>query len=84
MSGGLRLGAQSNRRCEMPVRASRFPHRVFNKGVKISGLSYGSATDQVTIRLARAVKGKVRINVHGGIMATNGLSSLGDFTAVVN
>ena len=57
---------------------------VFNKRVKISGVSYDGATDQVTIRLARAVKGEVRIIVHGGIMATDGLSSQGAFTAVVN
>jgi hypothetical protein len=56
---------------------------VFRKPVKIKGVSYDSAARQVTIRLAKPFKGRVQITVHGGIMATNGLASHGDFTAVV-
>ncbi len=57
---------------------------VVNKRLKIKGVSYDGTTDQVTISLARSVKGKVRIIVHGGIMAADGSSSQGDFTAIVN
>jgi hypothetical protein len=57
---------------------------VFSKRVKIGGVSYDGTAHQVTIRLAKPLKGKVQVTVHGGIMATNGLSSQGDFTAVVN
>jgi predicted outer membrane repeat protein len=57
---------------------------VFSKRVKIEGLSYDSTARRVAIRLAKPFKGRVQVTVHGGIMATNGLSSHGDFTAVVN
>jgi hypothetical protein len=57
---------------------------VFSKRVKISGLSYDGAAHQVTIRMAKPVTGIVQVTVQGGIRATNGLSSHGRFTAVVN
>jgi len=37
----------------------------------------------VTINLAKPYKGVVQVTVHGGIVAADGASSLGDFTAIV-
>jgi len=56
---------------------------VFSKDVKNGGVSDDGTTQQVTITLAKPFKRKVQVMVHGGIMATNGLSSHGDFQAVV-
>jgi virginiamycin B lyase len=59
-------------------------HRLqFTKHVKIGSVSYNGTTHQVTITLARPFKGKLQITARGGIEAANGLSSNGDFTAVV-
>jgi hypothetical protein len=57
---------------------------VVTKRVKIGGVSYNSVNHLVTIRLAKPVKGVVQVTAYGGIKATNGLSSRGKFTAVVN
>jgi hypothetical protein len=57
---------------------------VFSKRVKIGGLSYDGTAREVTIRLAEPVMGMMKVSVRGGIMATNELSSRGEFTTVVN
>jgi hypothetical protein len=56
---------------------------VFAKAVKIGSVSYDSNAHTVTLKLAKPAKGKMLVTVHRGILATNGLSSSGDFTAVV-
>ena len=48
----------------------------------IKGISFDGKT-RVTITLTKLYKGAVKLTVHGGIMATNGASSTGDFTTVV-
>jgi hypothetical protein len=59
-------------------------HRlIFTKNTKISSVSYDSNAHTVTLKLAKPAKGKMQVTVHGGILATNGLLSSGDFTAVV-
>ena len=56
---------------------------VYTKGVRIKGITFdGNA--HVTINLAKPYKGVVQVTVHGGIVATNGASSSGDFTTVVH
>ena len=57
---------------------------VFSKRVKIGGVSYDGTAREVTIRLAEPVMGMLQVRVRGGIMATNELSSRGEFTTVVN
>jgi hypothetical protein len=56
---------------------------VFSKGVKISSVSYDGNAHTVTLKLAKPTKGTMQVTVHRGVSATNGLSSSGDFTAVV-
>jgi hypothetical protein len=55
----------------------------FTKSVKIRSVLYDGTTHHVTITLAKPTKSTVQVTVHTGILATNGLSSSGDFTAVV-
>jgi hypothetical protein len=38
----------------------------------------------VTLKLATPFKGEVQVMVHAGILATNGTSTRGTFTAVVS
>jgi hypothetical protein len=57
---------------------------VFSKRVKIAGVTYDGTADRVTIQLAKPLKGRLQVTVHGGIMATDGVSSQGDFTVIVN
>ena len=45
--------------------------------------SYGAGAHTVTITLAKPFKGAFQVTVHGGIMASNGASSSGDFSKVV-
>jgi hypothetical protein len=56
---------------------------VFSKAVAAAGIAYDGSTNQVTINLPRPYKGQVQVTVHGGILASNGSSSVGDYTAVV-
>jgi hypothetical protein len=56
---------------------------VFTKHVKIGGVSYDGHAHTVTLKFAKPTKGKMQVTVHGGIMATNGLSSHDEFRAVV-
>jgi virginiamycin B lyase len=56
---------------------------VFSKPVKIHSVSYDNNAHTVTLKLAKRAKGTMQVTVHGGIFAANGLSSSGDFTAVV-
>jgi hypothetical protein len=56
---------------------------VFSKPVAIRGISYDDNAHAVTIDLARPYKGEVQATVHGGILAANGSSSVGDSTAIV-
>jgi hypothetical protein len=54
----------------------------FSKGLAFMPAKFdGSAT--VTLTLARPFKGQVQVTVHGGVMATNGASSSGDVTRIV-
>jgi hypothetical protein len=55
----------------------------FTKAVKISTVSYDNNAHTVTLKLAKPAKGTMQVGVHAGILATNGLASRGDFTAVV-
>jgi hypothetical protein len=55
---------------------------VYSKGVRIKGISFDGNT-RVTINLAKPYKGAVKVTVHGGILATDGASSSGDFAAIV-
>jgi virginiamycin B lyase len=56
---------------------------VFSKPARIGTVLYDSTTDTVMLKLAKPSKGPLQVMVHRGILATNGLSSSGDFTAVV-
>jgi hypothetical protein len=57
---------------------------VFGKPLKISAVSYDGTTDRVTITLAKPFEGRAQVTVYGGIKGTDGLSSHGDFAAVVH
>jgi virginiamycin B lyase len=57
---------------------------VFSKPTKIGTVLYDSAAHTVTLRLAKPSKGPLQVMVRGGIVALNGLSSSGNFTAVVH
>ena len=56
---------------------------IYNKVERIKGASYNDNAHTVTINLAKPYKGVVQVTVHGGIVAANGASSLGDFRAIV-
>jgi hypothetical protein len=56
---------------------------VFSKSVPIRGFRYDDTAHTVTINLARPFKGMVRLTIHPGIVAANGASSTGGFTALV-
>ena len=56
---------------------------VYTKSVGKIKISFdGSA--KVTIKLAKPYKSAVQVTVQGGILATDGLPSSGNFTAIVN
>jgi streptogramin lyase len=56
---------------------------VFSKALKIGGVAYDGTTHHVTITLGKPHMGTTQVTVHGGILASNGLSSKDDFTVVV-
>jgi streptogramin lyase len=56
---------------------------VFSKAVKIARVSYDRAAHAVRLKLAVPQKGPVQVTVHAGLVAADGMSSFGDFTAVV-
>jgi predicted outer membrane repeat protein len=56
---------------------------IYSKNLRVKTISYDSTARGVTITLSKPHKGAIQVTVHGGIMATDGLSSHGDFTAVV-
>jgi hypothetical protein len=56
---------------------------IYKKNVRIKTMSYDSIARKVTLTLARPQKGAIQVTVHGGLVAANGASSSGDFTAVV-
>jgi hypothetical protein len=60
-------------------------HRlVFSRGVKFGSVSYDGTAHTVTLRLARPHKGLIQVTVRAGwFLAAHGMSSTGDFTAVV-
>jgi virginiamycin B lyase len=59
-------------------------HRlVFSKALKVGGVTYDSTTHHVIITLGKPHMGTTQVTVHGGILASNGLSSKDDFTVVV-
>jgi uncharacterized delta-60 repeat protein len=55
----------------------------YTKPVRIKGISF-DGTSRVTINLAKPYKGVAKVTVHGGILATSGAASSGDFSAIVN
>jgi hypothetical protein len=55
---------------------------LYTKGVSIKGISFDGNT-RVRINLAKPYKGTVKVTVHSDILATDGASSSGDFSAVV-
>jgi streptogramin lyase len=57
---------------------------VVKKSLKIASATYNNIADTITLDLARPFKGKVQLTVHAGVMATNGTSTRGNFTAVVS
>jgi hypothetical protein len=56
---------------------------VIRKGVKIARVSYDATAQTVRLKLAVPQKGPIRVTVHAGIVAADGISSASDFTAVV-
>jgi uncharacterized delta-60 repeat protein len=56
---------------------------VYSKSVAIKGIGF-DGNSHVTIDLAKPYKGAVMVTVLGGILAANGASSIGDFSAVVD
>jgi hypothetical protein len=56
---------------------------LYTKRVRIKGISF-DGTSRVTINLATPYKGVVKVTVHGGILATTGASTSGDFSAIVH
>ena len=56
---------------------------VFSKSVKISSISYDGSR-AVTVRLAKPVKGPVRLIVSPGIMATDGTASNQEYTVTID
>jgi hypothetical protein len=67
--------------------ASGIPVRhkfVVTKSLKIASTTYNNNADTITLNLARPFKGKVQVTVHVGVMATDGTSTRGTFTAVVS
>jgi virginiamycin B lyase len=56
---------------------------VFSKPARIRTVLYDSTTVTVTLKLAKPSKGPIQVMVHSGVMATNGISTRGTFTAVV-
>jgi hypothetical protein len=78
-------GSAKNRRFFSIASGVQKQHKInFSKFVKIGGVSYDGTKHQVTIKLAKPVKSPVQVTVYSGIKATDGLSSRGKFTAVVN
>jgi hypothetical protein len=57
---------------------------VFSKPARIGTVLYDSTADTVTLKLAKPVKGPIQVTVRAGVMATNGISTRGTFTAVVS
>jgi probable HAF family extracellular repeat protein len=56
---------------------------IYSKAARIKGISFEGGS-RVTINLAKPYKGAVKVTVHGGILAADGASSSGDFSAVVD
>jgi streptogramin lyase len=58
---------------------------VYSKPVKIRSVTYDPTADTATLKLASPFKAKqLQVTVHGGIMAVNGTSTVGDATAIAN
>jgi hypothetical protein len=55
-----------------------------SKPPRITNLFYDPTTDNVTIGLAKPIKGMLRVTVFGGISAASGMSSHGTFTTIVD
>ncbi len=62
--------------------AKKHGKTVYTKGVGKWKISFDGQS-KVTIKLAKPYKGAVQVTVHGGIVATDGALSSGDFTAVI-
>jgi hypothetical protein len=56
---------------------------VYTKRVKIARVSYDRATHTVRLKLAVPQKRPIQVTVRAGIVATNGMKSSSDYTAVV-
>jgi hypothetical protein len=56
---------------------------VYSRPVRIKTITYDGIARRVTLTLAKPHNGAIQVTVHGGIVAANGASSRGDFTAVV-
>jgi hypothetical protein len=56
---------------------------VFRRGVKIGSVSYDGTAHAVTLKLTKPHKGLIQVTVRAGIVAVDGVSSVGEFTAVV-
>jgi hypothetical protein len=57
---------------------------VFSKPARIGTVLYDSTTDTVTLKLAKPSKGPLQVTVHAGVMATDGISTRGNFTDIVS
>ena len=57
---------------------------VYTKALAIKTISYSESTNNVKITLAKPYNGKVLVTVHGGVLATNGATSNGDYSKVVS
>ncbi len=62
--------------------AKKHGKTVYTKGVGKWTISF-DGNSKVTIKLAKPFKGAVKVTVHGGILASDGASSDGDFSEVV-
>ena len=56
---------------------------VFSKSVLVNGFHYDDTAHTVTITLAKPFKGIVKATIRPGVVAANGASSSGGFTAFV-
>jgi hypothetical protein len=58
-------------------------HTLVFKPARIGTVLYDSATDTVTLKLAKPSKGPLQVTVHAGVRASDGTATRGNFTAVV-